>query len=71
MCKKFTKEEFEGCLGRFIPYADDNYNFYDIVDTEKLEYLDFTMPYQDLDPCNHACNILNGLDYLLEEKGLK
>lgn len=69
--KRFTKEEFEGCP-RFIPVAREftvikNYSVFDIVDTEKLEIVDFINPYSDVEECKRDCNIMNVIDYLIKE----
>ena len=74
--KRFTKEEFEGCP-RFIPFKRNERLYYDefpmdislfdIVDTEKLDYVDFIMPYQNVKECERDCNIMNVVDYLLKE----
>lgn len=65
--KRFTKEEFEDCP-RFIPIErDGSYSLWDIVDTEKLDYVGFINPYTDINECNRDCNIMNVIDYLLKE----
>lgn len=65
--KRFTKEEFEDCP-RFMPIErDENYRLFDIVDTERLDYVDFIMPYSNVKECERDCNIMNVVDYLLKE----
>ena len=65
--KRFTKEEFEDCP-RFMPIErDESYRLFDIVDTEKLDYVGFINPYADINECNRDCNIMNVIDYLLKE----
>ena len=65
--KRFTKEEFEDCP-RFIPIERDvNYTLFDIVDTEKLEFVGFIEPYYDIKECKRDCNIMNVIDYLIKE----
>lgn len=65
--KRFTKEEFEDCP-RFMPIErDESYRLFDIVDTEKLDYVGFINPYNDIHECNRDCNIMNVIDYLLKE----
>lgn len=80
--KRFKKGDFEEGCPRFIPFererktkASDStgneitlcYNLFDIVDTEKLDYVDFIDPYMDIQDCNRDCNIMNVVDYLLKE----
>lgn len=65
--RKFTKKEFEDCP-RFMPIErDESYRLFDIVDTERLDYVDFIMPYSDVKECERDCNLLNVIDYLLKE----
>ena len=69
--KRFTKEEFEDCP-RFIHVPREftvikNYSVFDIVDTEKLEIVDFIKPYFDVNECKRDCNIMNVIDYLIKE----
>lgn len=65
--KQFTKEEFEDCP-RFMPIErDGSYRLFDIVDTERLDYVGFINPYNDIKECNRDCNIMNVIDYLLKE----
>ena len=69
--KRFTKEEFEDCP-RFMPVEREftvikNYSVFDIIDTEKLDYVGFINPYTDIHECNRDCNIMNVIDYLLKE----
>lgn len=68
MTKKLKKEDFPQDMGRFVPFErDESYSLWDIVDTEKVEYVGFIMPYTDIKECEKACNILNVVDYLLKE----
>lgn len=65
---KFTKDTFDEDSPRFVPYArDERYILFDIVDTEKMVYVDFINPYTDVEKCNRDCNILNVMDYLFKE----
>ena len=65
--KRFTKEEFEDCP-RFIPIErDESYRLFDIIDTQRLDYVGFIEPYMDIDECKRDCNIMNVMDYLLKE----
>ena len=65
--KCFTKEEFEDCP-RFMPIErDESYMLFDIVDTEKLDYVGFIEPYSDVKKCQRDCNIMNVVDYLIKE----
>ena len=67
--KIFRKEDFEEGCPRFIPFErDESYNLFDIVDTERLDYVDFIMPYSDLKKCERDCNLFNIVDYLLKER---
>ena len=67
----YTKEDFEDCP-RFMPmqYESEIYengkslSWY-IFDTEKLEFLPDIVPYHDYKECENACNILVGVDYIL------
>lgn len=70
--KRFTKEEFEDCP-RFIPMEYSSTIFENgksiswyIFDTEKLDFLNDIIPYYDIKDCENACNILNGVDYILK-----
>lgn len=66
MNKKYSKKDFEGCP-RFMPMQlDDESIVWYIFDTEKLDFLGNIVPYYSLKKCEHACNILNGVDYLLK-----
>ena len=66
--KRFKKGDFDECCPRFIPFErDENYTLFDIVDTERLDYVGFINPYSNLNECNRDCNIMNVLDYLLKE----
>lgn len=65
--KKFTKLTFEDDAPRFVPYPNDNYAVFDIVDTKKMVYLDFIEPYTDIYECERDCNILNVVAYLFKE----
>lgn len=66
--KPFKKGDFEEDCERFIPYKrDEKYILWDIVDTEKLDYVDFIMPYSNLKDCERDCNIMNVMDYLLKD----
>lgn len=65
---KFTAVTFDEGGPRFVPYArDESYILYDIIDTEKMEYVDFIHPYSNINECNRDCNILNVMDYLIKE----
>jgi len=64
---KFTADTFDEDCPRFVPYArNESYALFDIVDTEKMVYVDFINPYTDVNECNRDCNIMNVLDYLLK-----
>lgn len=66
--KRFKKGDFEDCP-RFVPFERDvNYTLFDIVDTEKLDYVGFIEPYDNIKDCRRDCNIMNVLDYLLKER---
>lgn len=66
--KRFAKEDFEDDCPRFVPFErDGSYNLFDIVDTERLEYVGFINPYSNIKECNRDCNIMNVVDYLLKE----
>ncbi len=70
--KRFKKGDFEEGCPRFIPMEREftvikNYSVFDIVDTEKLDYVGFINPYHDIKECNRDCNIMNVIDYLLKE----
>lgn len=66
---KLKKEDVPQDCGRFVPMGrDKSYNLWDIVDSEKLEYVEFIVPYNDFKECEKTCNILNVVDYLLKEK---
>lgn len=66
--KRFKKGDFDEDCPRFIPFnRDDSYNLFDIVDTERLDYVGFIHPYWDIHECNRDCNIMNIVDYLLKE----
>lgn len=66
MTETYTKEEFEDCP-RFMPMQyNDSITWY-IFDTEKLKFLDDIVPYYDIKDCENACNILNGLEYMLND----
>ena len=66
--KRFKKGDFGEDCPRFIPFErDENYTLFDIVDTEKLDYVGFIEPYYDLNECRRDCNIMNVIDYLLKE----
>ena len=69
---KFTKDTFDEDCPRFIPVKREftvikNYSVFDIVDTEKLEIVDFINPYFDVKECKRDCNIMNVIDYLTKE----
>lgn len=65
---KLKKEDLPEDMGRFVPIErDDSYNLWDIADSEKVEYVDFIMPYTDIKECEKACNIMNVVDYLFKE----
>lgn len=65
---KLKKEDLPQGMGRFVPFErDESYSLWDIVDTEKVEYVGFIMPYNDIKECEKACNIMNVVDYLLKE----
>lgn len=67
--RRFKKGDFEEDCPRFIPFErDESYNLFDIVDTEKLDYVGFIIPYYSLKDCERDCNIMNVLDYLLKER---
>ena len=66
--KRFKKGDFVEDCPRFIPFErDESYSLFDIVDTEKLDYVGFINPYDNIDECNRDCNIMNVIDYLLKE----
>ena len=66
--KRFKKGYFDEDCPRFIPYGrDKSYSLWDIVDTEKLDYVGFIIPYYNLKECERDCNIMNIIDYLLKE----
>lgn len=66
--KRFKKSDFDGDCGRFIPFKrEGSYSLFDIVDTEKLDFVGFIMPYYDVKDCERDCNIMNVIDYLLKE----
>ena len=68
MLKELKKEDFPEYMGRFVPFErHENYSLWDIVDTKKLEYVWFIMPYTNIKECENACNIMNVVDYLLKE----
>lgn len=65
---KLKKEDLPEDMGRFVPIErDDSYNLWDIADSEKVEYVGFIMPYNDIKECEKACNIMNVVDYLFKE----
>lgn len=65
---KLKKEDLPEDMGRFVPIErDESYNLWDIADSEKVEYVDFIMPYNDIKECEKACNIMNVVDYLFKE----
>lgn len=67
--KQFKKGDFDESCPRFIPFErDGSYSLFDIVDTEKLNYVGFIMPYHNIKDCERDCNIMNVLDYLLKER---
>ena len=70
--KRFKKGDFEEDSPRFIPWerGDVNYNLFDIVDTKRLDYVSFIIPYSNSKECERDCNIMNMLDYLLKERFL-
>ena len=64
----FKREDFDDCCPRFIPFErDEGYGLYDIVDTVKLDYVGFIVPYDNIKDCERDCNIMNVLDYLLND----
>lgn len=66
--KQFKKGDFDEDCERFVAFKrDESYNLYDIVDTEKLDYVGFIVPYNDYKECERDCNIMNVVDYLLKE----
>lgn len=67
--KRFKKGDFDEDCPRFIPFKrrDVSYNLFDVVDTEKLDYVGFINPYSNIRECNRDCNIMNVVDYLLKE----
>lgn len=66
--KHFKREDFDDCCPRFIPFKrDKDYSLYDIVDTVKLDYVGFIVPYYNIKDCERDCNIMNVLDYLLND----
>lgn len=66
--KQFKKGDFDEDCERFVPFArDEDYTLFDIVDTEKLDYVGFIVPYYNLKECQRDCNIMNVVDYLLKE----
>lgn len=66
---KLKKEDMPQGMGRFAPFErDGSYSLWDIVDTEKVKYVGFIIPYNNLNECEKACNIINVVDYLLKEK---
>ena len=66
--KRFKKGDFMEDCPRFIPFErDESYSLFDIVDTEKLDYVGFINPYDSINECNRDCNIMNVVDYLLKE----
>lgn len=66
--KRFKKGDFDEDCPRFIPFKrDESYSLFDIVDTEKLDYVGFINPYSNIKECNRDCNIMNVVDYLLKE----
>lgn len=65
---KLKKEDLPQGMGRFVPFErDESYSLFDIVDTEKADYVGFVMPYHDLKECEKTCNILNIVNYLFKE----
>ena len=66
--KPFKKGYFDKDCPRFIAYKRDKpFPVFDIVDTEKLDYVGFIAPYHDVHDCERDCNIMNVVDYLLKE----
>ena len=66
--KRFKKGDFDEDCPRFIPWKrDESYTLFDIVDTKRLDFVGFIIPYYDLKECERDCNIMNVLDYLLKE----
>lgn len=66
--KRFKKGDFEEDCERFIPFVrEGSYSLFDIVDTEKLDFVGFIAPYHNLKDCVRDCNIMNVIDYLIKE----
>lgn len=66
--KRFKKGDFDEDCPRFVPFERDlNYTIFDIVDTEKLDYVGFIEPYNNINDCQRDCNIMNVIDYLFKE----
>lgn len=70
--KRFKKGDFDEDCPRFVPFERDltvikNYTIFDIVDTEKLDYVGFIAPYNNIKDCQRDCNIMNVIDYLFKE----
>ena len=70
--KRFKKGDFDEDCPRFVPFERDltvikNYTIFDIVDTEKLDYVGFIGPYNNIKDCQRDCNIMNVIDYLFKE----
>lgn len=70
--KRFKKGDFDEDCPRFVPFERDltvikNYTIFDIVDTEKLDYVGFIGHYNNIKDCQRDCNIMNVIDYLFKE----
>ena len=66
MAEQFTRENFDEDCPRFIPMNyEDSIPWY-VFDTVKLDFLDFIVPYYDIEDCENVCNIINTVDYLLK-----